>query len=256
MTIHEIESLLGVSRANVRFYEKEGLLSPSRKENGYRDYNDENIRQLKKIIILRKIGVSIPEIKEIFDGKLKIADAVNASAQNLKSQIDELEDSLKLCEEFSRNCVDTDSFDEEYYWNRIKDFEKNGSKYVDICKDYMQFEKDTFSSMWQNVFFHNFGKTEKKFGLIGAVAIVLVICVIRGLMCQFVWKSKSFFEAFIYPFEIFAAASAILAPIYFIAKRKPKAALIITNVIFVICALFLAGLIGLLVVGIILYIFK
>ena len=41
MTIGELERELGMTRANIRFYEQEGLLSPHRGENGYRDYAPE-----------------------------------------------------------------------------------------------------------------------------------------------------------------------------------------------------------------------
>ena len=41
MTIKEIEALSGMSRANIRYYETEGFLSPERRENGYRDYSEE-----------------------------------------------------------------------------------------------------------------------------------------------------------------------------------------------------------------------
>ena len=44
MTIKEVEELLSVSRANIRFYEKEGLLSTNRKSNNYCDYSEENIQ--------------------------------------------------------------------------------------------------------------------------------------------------------------------------------------------------------------------
>ena len=43
MIIKEVEQSLGVPRATVRFYEKEGLLSPSRSENGYREYSEEDV---------------------------------------------------------------------------------------------------------------------------------------------------------------------------------------------------------------------
>ena len=36
MTIREIEALSGMTRANIRFYESEGLLTPNRMENGFR----------------------------------------------------------------------------------------------------------------------------------------------------------------------------------------------------------------------------
>ena len=37
MKINDVEQILGITKANIRFYEKEGLLNPSRNENGYRD---------------------------------------------------------------------------------------------------------------------------------------------------------------------------------------------------------------------------
>ena len=57
MKINEAEQLLGITKANIRFYEKEGLLSPSRNESGYREYSETDIRQLKQIVILRKLGI-------------------------------------------------------------------------------------------------------------------------------------------------------------------------------------------------------
>ena len=39
MKINEVEKLIGITKKNIRFYEEQGLLSPSRnRENGYRDY--------------------------------------------------------------------------------------------------------------------------------------------------------------------------------------------------------------------------
>ena len=38
MDIRTLEMKTGLARANIRFYEKEGLIAPKRKENGYRDY--------------------------------------------------------------------------------------------------------------------------------------------------------------------------------------------------------------------------
>ena len=42
MTMKEVEQLLEIPRATVRFYEKEGLVSPEWGGNGYRNYTDEN----------------------------------------------------------------------------------------------------------------------------------------------------------------------------------------------------------------------
>ena len=63
MTIKEIEALSGMSRANIRYYEAEGFLSPERRENGYRDYSEEDLETLKRIKLLRLLGVSLADIK-------------------------------------------------------------------------------------------------------------------------------------------------------------------------------------------------
>ena len=38
MTVKEVEERTGLPRANIRYYESEGLIHPARGENGYRDY--------------------------------------------------------------------------------------------------------------------------------------------------------------------------------------------------------------------------
>ena len=37
MTIKDVEVLTGLPRANIRFYESEGLIDPARNDNGHRD---------------------------------------------------------------------------------------------------------------------------------------------------------------------------------------------------------------------------
>ena len=70
MRINEAEELLGISKANIRFYEKQGLLTPQRGENRYRDYTDGDIDRLRQIVILRKLGISVQDIGKILGGSL------------------------------------------------------------------------------------------------------------------------------------------------------------------------------------------
>ena len=70
MTIKEVEELTGLSRSNVRFYEKERLIFPSRNEkNGYRDYSESDVENIKKIAYLRTLGISIEDIRNIIEEK-------------------------------------------------------------------------------------------------------------------------------------------------------------------------------------------
>ncbi|MCM1088664.1 MAG: MerR family transcriptional regulator, partial [Muribaculaceae bacterium] len=64
MTIKEVEKQTGLARSNIRFYEKEKLIEPSRNDkNGYRDYSEQDIENIKKIAYLRTLEISIEDIR-------------------------------------------------------------------------------------------------------------------------------------------------------------------------------------------------
>ena len=55
MTIKEIETLSGLPRANIRYYEPEGLIAPKRVENGYREYSQADAEVLLRVKLLRAL---------------------------------------------------------------------------------------------------------------------------------------------------------------------------------------------------------
>lgn len=86
MTIKQVEEILGIPKATIRFYEKEGLICPSRKENGYRDYNEEDILLLKRIIIFRKLGLSVELISDLQSGAITLQEALDKILSIYKSR--------------------------------------------------------------------------------------------------------------------------------------------------------------------------
>ncbi|NVF11926.1 MerR family transcriptional regulator [Anaerococcus sp. AGMB00486] len=65
MIISEVQNRTGLTRKAIKYYEERGLINPKRLENGYRDYSDKDIKILKKISVLSKVGLSVAEIKGI-----------------------------------------------------------------------------------------------------------------------------------------------------------------------------------------------
>ena len=65
MTIREIEACCQMERANIRFYEREGLLTAQRLPNGYRDYTEEDVQTLLRIRLLRSLHVSLDDIRAL-----------------------------------------------------------------------------------------------------------------------------------------------------------------------------------------------
>ena len=71
MKINQVEQLVGVTKGNIRFYEKEGLLTPGRNsDNGYRDYSEADVEWLKKVKLLRMLDVPIEEILRLKSGEI------------------------------------------------------------------------------------------------------------------------------------------------------------------------------------------
>lgn len=99
MTIKEAEALTGLSRSNIRFYEKEKLIVPSRNENnGYRDYSEQDVENIKKIAYLRTLGLSIEDIRNIISEKITLREAISRQHTLLSGQISDLRRAKVLCE--------------------------------------------------------------------------------------------------------------------------------------------------------------
>ena len=99
MTIKDVEERTGLSRSNVRFYEKEKLVEPSRNEsNGYRDYSEIDVENIKKIAYLRTLGISIDDIRNIINKKVTLKEMLERQSEVLKSQIADLNKAKFMCE--------------------------------------------------------------------------------------------------------------------------------------------------------------
>ena len=66
LRIGELARVLETTTKTLRHYEKMGLIKPSHRTNsGYRVYDKSEQKNAKKIMGLRGIGLSIPEIKQL-----------------------------------------------------------------------------------------------------------------------------------------------------------------------------------------------
>ena len=65
MYIHELSKLSGTTKKAIEYYCQKGLLNPGLSENGYRVFSHEDVSQLKKISLLRNLGVSVEDIRQL-----------------------------------------------------------------------------------------------------------------------------------------------------------------------------------------------
>ena len=127
MTIKEVEERTNLSRSNVRFYEKEKLIEPSRNEsNGYRDYSESDVENIKKIAYLRTLGISIEDIRSIISEKTTLQETLERQNEVLKSQITDLNKAQLMCEKMlDEESISYEKLQVEQYVTELQDYWKD-----------------------------------------------------------------------------------------------------------------------------------
>lgn len=97
MRTGEVEKLTEVKEANIKFYEREGLIKPRRNENGYRDFSDEDVKIINRIKTLRMLDVPIPEIKKLFDGDVQLEAVLEERLSEMNLQAKVLDNRMESC---------------------------------------------------------------------------------------------------------------------------------------------------------------
>lgn len=132
MQIKHVEELVGITRKNIRFYEEQGLLSPRRADNGYREYHEEEITRLKQIKILRKLSIPIEDIKRVFDGEYSLDTCLDSHLEELERQ----KKSLEQIQEISRRLIDRhitlNMLETDECLEELERLEKEGVRFMDL----------------------------------------------------------------------------------------------------------------------------
>lgn len=131
MTIKEAAQITGLTRSNIRFYEEERLISPTRNAgNGYREYSEEDIKTIQKVAYLRTLGISVENIRRLSRKETNLYDVVKTQRQSLEQQLSELEKAKGMCERMLSYGpkLDYENLDIELYVSDTKDYWNENSK--------------------------------------------------------------------------------------------------------------------------------
>lgn len=239
MKINEVEERVGVSKANIRFYEKQGLLNPARGANGYRVYEEADVLVLQQIVILRKLGLSVEQIGKIFSGELPLQEAVASNIISLKEQIEQLNGSLELSKQIaSEGC---ESLDTPRYWNMIQQKEAAGQKFTDIVNEY-------WVSFLEPQLLKKFGLVKTDSLKTKAIQIVLVIVGV-ALIQTFIFKNSTFSRSLFYVPMLVIGIALLTFPLYWLNKRHPKIGSVVTTIVGILCLIIFAVVIVVAVVA-------
>lgn len=199
MFINEVESIVGLSKKSIRFYEEEGLIKPTRnKENDYRIYSSSDVKKLKVIKFLRELNVSIKELKDLNSGALTLKECM----QERIKKIDEEEANFLKIKDMCLSIIATDekydSIEIEKYFQDIRVLNKKGFTMREV-------------------------RTSKRKKIVGAVIASLIfssffILFLAGLViCQF--KEQAPIPWVIFGVLVFLVSLPLISMIYNLCQR-------------------------------------
>ena len=143
MKIKQVEELVGITSKNIRFYESQGLLIPERAENGYREYRQKNIDTLKKIKLLRKLGVSVDEIKSVLDESVSLEECLERHIDILEKERENLANMQQLTDAILQKKCTVSTLETDEWLEEMERMEKEGIDFVNLGKVDIHMKKKT-----------------------------------------------------------------------------------------------------------------
>ena len=139
LKINEVEALVGITKKNIRFYEAEGLLCPRRNsENGYRDYGEEEVEVLRRIKLMRKLGVPLEEIRQMLSGVHTVGDGMRRHLVTLEREQENLRSAAQLCAGLTDCGEKLETLDAQALLAQMERLEQEGTTFMDKQKQDMK----------------------------------------------------------------------------------------------------------------------
>ena len=171
MKIYQVEELVGITKKNIRFYEDQKLLCPKRNpQNDYREYSLEDVRQLEKIKLLRKLSVPIEEIRLIETGKLSLTQSMNRQIERIEKEEQSAQVMKELCARLRDETADLKTLKASFYLLEMDKMESQGTKFKDIQKEDIN--------------------RKKKSGAVAAAGVFCLILIISFIATLFVYRAE------------------------------------------------------------------
>lgn len=120
MTIKDVERQTGITKANIRFYEAQGLIQPGRTDSGYRSYCPEDVEELKRVRLLRLLDVPMEQVKALQQGKASLDGVLAGQLVRIQEEKKRLSDVTQVIRQIRQNGENYQSLEPEPYLERLK----------------------------------------------------------------------------------------------------------------------------------------
>lgn len=182
MNSREVEKKLNLYPLNLKFYGKIILPNSEDVADETREFTQEDLDMLKKTIILRKLDVSIIDIKRLYKRARTLNEIVQRQLKTIEENMNELNGSKKLCKKIISENLTMESLDADKILDMIEKDEKKGKKYFDIEEDYIYEQSKVFDSMAK---YKKYEKKLRKLQMLVLGGLLSFILIMFGTFCFF-----------------------------------------------------------------------
>lgn len=118
MTMKDLENKVGISQANIRYYETEGLIFPKKTgKNNCSEYTQKDAELLERIKVLRILGIPVSDIRILNAGKATLNEVMKHRLELLDQEERHLEAVRKVCENIRQRSIPYNAIDEDILKN-------------------------------------------------------------------------------------------------------------------------------------------
>lgn len=105
--IGDVANLMGISRDTLRYYEKRGILTSQKGENGYRYYSDRDIAKMIGILYQRKMDIGLNDMEQLWTGNCtlgKLSEITNTRLEEERQAIRKHEQRIARLQITQKDC--------------------------------------------------------------------------------------------------------------------------------------------------------
>lgn len=144
MRINEAADICGLPKKTIKYYEEEGLIHPKRNHtNNYREYQDEDIKILKEIKLLRKLGFSIEDIRKILEKPEDLKLLFENHIKELDTSIKNMNKTKDICMSILTENDKSEDIDLANYLENISNMEREGYRFMEENIKQRKFKRDS-----------------------------------------------------------------------------------------------------------------
>ena len=120
MTIKDVEKQTGITKANIRYYESQGLIQPGRSASGYRNYCPEDVEELNRVRLLRLLDVPMEQVKALQQGKTTLDAVLSQQLSQTQAEQGRLDDVTRVICQIRQNREAYESLEPNRYLEDLK----------------------------------------------------------------------------------------------------------------------------------------